>query len=97
MSELAERMNCNGKVNLGNSNVQKKDTDTKKENLRTLHEQTIAVSRVVVDDENKIIRFCKLVADRPALTFGKLPNFSLYSQIFCYFVYLLKKRLTPVF
>jgi hypothetical protein len=71
MSEIAETINCNATV--FSNNTQNEDTDEDvKENDGTLHErQTRAVGRVVVDDEIKIIRFCKLVTDRPLLTFGR--------------------------
>ena len=46
------------------------DMDVIKENVRTLHEETGTVLSDIDDGENETIRFCKLVTDRPALTFG---------------------------
>ena len=60
-------MNCNAKAL---SEAPNKDMDVIKENVQTLHEQTGTVLSDIDDGENETIRFCKLVTDRPALTFG---------------------------
>ena len=74
MSNIEEQMNYNANVLSSNNNVDHSEADAEAARSTIIQDNAQSAGKVVLDDQDEIIGFCKVVTDHPTVTFGKFKS-----------------------